>query len=266
MSEASPLHVQQEGGVLVLTVDHPPVNAFTLPLTRALQKALAQAARDRTVRAVLLRGAGRVFSAGQDLTELQAVAGESLRRHLQATYNPLILQLRRLEKPVLAALHGAAAGAALGVALACDLRIAAAGTRFLFGFSGIGLAPDSGMSLFFPLLLGLGRATEFALTNQALTAEQALQWGLVNRLAPPERLEAEALAWAQSLAAGPVQAFGLTKRAFNRALLPHLEAVLDYEAHLQDVAGRSAEHREGLQAFLEKRPPRFVELPEDGAL
>ncbi len=254
----SPLHVSREGAVMVLTLNRPKVNAFTHDLTVALQKALAQAAREKDVRAVLLNANGRAFSAGQDLTELQAVEGESLRRHLQVTYNPLILQLRRLEKPVLAALHGAVAGAALGVALACDLRIAAEGTQFLVGFSGIGLAPDSGVSLLLPLMMGLGRATEYAFTNKPFGAEEALAWGVVNRVVPAERLHEEALAWAQELAAGPLTALGLTKRAFNRAIMPHLEAVLDYEAHIQDIAGRTPEHHEGVQAFLEKRPPRYT--------
>ncbi len=254
----SPLHIHRDGAVMILTLNRPKVNAFDHTLTIALQKALSQAGRDKSVRAVLINAHGRAFSAGQDLTELQAVEGESLRRHLQVTYNPLILQLRRLEKPILAALHGAVAGAALGVALACDLRIAAEDTRFLVGFSGIGLAPDSGVSLLLPLMMGLGRATEYALTNKPFGAEEALAWGVVNRVVPAERLQAEALAWAQELAAGPLTAFGLTKRAFNRAIMPHLEAVLDYEAHLQDIAGRTAEHHEGVQAFLEKRPPRYT--------
>ena len=253
-----PLHISKEGAVMVLTMNQPPVNAFTHDLTQALQKALSQAGRDKTVRAVLLTAAGRAFSAGQDLTELQAVEGESLRKHLQVTYNPLILQLRRLEKPVIAALHGAVAGAALGVALACDLRIAAEGTRFLVGFSGIALAPDSGVSLLLPLVMGFGRATEYAFTNKPFTAEEALAWGVVNRVVAPEALQQEALAWAQELAAGPLKALGLTKRAFNRALMPHLESVLDYEAHIQDIAGKTAEHHEGVSAFLEKRPPKYV--------
>jgi 2-(1,2-epoxy-1,2-dihydrophenyl)acetyl-CoA isomerase len=255
----TPLQITSDGAVMVLTLNQPPVNAFTHDLTLALQKALGQAGRDRTVRAVLLNAANRAFSAGQDLTELQAVEGESLRGHLQQTYNPLILQLRRLEKPVVAALHGAVAGAALGVALACDLRIAAEGTRFLVGFSGIGLAPDSGVSLLLPLMMGFGRATEYAFTNKPFTAEEALAWGVVNRVVPSDQLQEAARAWAQELAAGPLTALGLTKRAFNRAMMPHLEAVLDYEAHTQDIAGKTAEHHEGVRAFLEKRPPNYLE-------
>lgn len=257
MSEV--LLVEHQGPVLVLTLNRPKVNAFDHELIFALQRALRQAERDAAVRAVLLQANGPVFSAGQELAAFDALEGGSLRPHLLTTYNPLILQLRRLEKPVLAALHGAVAGAALGVALACDLRIAAEETRFLVGFAGIGLVPDSGVSLLLPLIMGLGRASEFAFTNKPFTAQQALAWGVINRVVPLDALREEALAWAQQLAQGPVRAIGLTKRAFNRALLPHLEAVLDYEAHLQDIAFKGAEHKEGLAAFREKRPPRFLD-------
>ena len=250
---------ETEGHVRIITLNRPKVNAFNRELTAALQRALRKAEREKAVRAVLLNAAGKVFSAGQDLTELEAVGGESLRKHLQATYNPLILQLRRMEKPVIAALQGAVAGAALGVALACDLRIAAASTRFVVGFSGIALAPDSGVSLLLPLMMGFGRATEYAFTNEPFTAEQALQWGVVNRVVPAESLQDEARAWAKQIAARPLKALGLTKRALNRAIMPHLEAVLDYEAHIQDIAGKTAEHYEGVHAFLEKREPKFVE-------
>ncbi len=258
------LLVEQQEGVLVLTLNRPPVNAFNHQLIHALQQAFRQAARDTKVRAVLLQANGSAFSAGQDLRDFEALQGESLRPHLQATYNPLILQIRRLEKPVVAALHGAVAGAALGVALACDLRLAAEGTRFVVGFLGIGLAPDSAVSLLLPALIGLGRATEFTFTNEPFTAEQALTWGLVNKVVPGDQLRPQALAWAQRLAQGPVRTMGLAKRAFNRAILPHLEAVLDYEAHIQDIAFRTPEHHEGLAAFYEKRPPRFGS-PQRGA-
>lgn len=251
------LLVAQQGPVLLLTLNRPKVNAFDHGLIVALQRAFHQAARDARVRAVILQARGPVFSAGQDLTAFEALEGQALRPHLLSTYNPLILQIRRLEKPVIAAVHGAVAGAALGVALACDLRIAAEGTRFVVGFLGIGLAPDSAVSLLLPALIGLGRASEYAFTNEPFTAEQALAWGLVNRVVPAERLHEETLALAQRLAQGPVRAMGLTKRAFNRAVLPHLEAVLDYESHIQDIAFHSPEHKEGITAFHEKRPPRF---------
>jgi 2-(1,2-epoxy-1,2-dihydrophenyl)acetyl-CoA isomerase len=169
----------------------------------------------------------------------------------------MVVRVRRLEKPVVGAINGAAAGAGLGLALATDIRLAARSARFVFGFTGIGLTTDSATSLMLPLLIGLGRATEMAFTNQALSAEQALACGLVNRVVDDADLATEAAELAERLAAGPTRALGLTKRAFNHALLPHLEEVLDYEAHLQETAGRTADHREGLAAFLGKREPAF---------
>jgi len=208
---------------------------------------------------VLLIGSGLVFSAGQDVAELCQAEKVSFRRHLQSTYNPLIVQIRRLEKPVLAAINGAVSGAALGIALACDLRIAADSARFVVGFLGIGLAPDSAVSLLLPALIGLGRAAEFAFSNTPITAGQALTWGLVNRLAPPAELQTQAIEWARQLAQGPVHAMGLAKRDFNRAVLGNLEAILDYEAHIQEIAGQRPEHLEGVSAFLEKRRPNYLD-------
>jgi 2-(1,2-epoxy-1,2-dihydrophenyl)acetyl-CoA isomerase len=260
VASESPVLTDKRQGVLVITLNRPRANAFNFEMIAGLQAALKAAGRDAQVRAVLLSGAGGVFSAGQDITEIDRVAQEeplSFRYHLQRTYNPLIVQLRQLEKPVLAAINGPAAGAALGVALACDLRIAAEDARFVVGFLGIGLAPDSGVSLFLPALIGLGRAAEFAFSNQPISAAQALDWGLVNRVAPAAELMAQAEAWAQELARGPSGAMALTKRAFNKAIYPNLEEILDYEAHLQEIAGHGPDHQEGLQAFLGKRPPRF---------
>jgi 2-(1,2-epoxy-1,2-dihydrophenyl)acetyl-CoA isomerase len=192
------------------------------------------------------------------VTALGAVDGQvSFRRHLERTYNRLILRVRRLEKPVVGAINGAAAGAGLGLALAADIRLAARSARFVFGFTGIGLTTDSATSLMLPLLIGLARASEVAFTNAPVSAEQALSYGLVNRVVDDTDLAAEAAKLAAQLAAGPTRALGLTKRAFNHALLPHLEDVLDYEAHLQEAAGRTADHREGVKAFLEKRKPVF---------
>lgn len=232
-------------------------NAFNLELILALQRALDEAACDPQTRVIVLTGAGTAFGAGQDITEMLAGAGKiSYREHLQQTYNPLILKIRQLEKPVIAAVNGMCAGASLGVALACDLRIAADKAAFVVGFSGIGLVPDSGVSLFLPALIGLGRAAEFYFSNQPINAETALKWGLVNRVVPFNLME-EVQKTAEQLAAGPISAYGLAKQAFNKAMYPHLEEVLAAEADLQEEAGKSAEHREGVKAFLEKRPPKF---------
>lgn len=246
-----------EDSVFTITLNRPKVNAFNFELIAALQAALKQAERNQEIRCVVLRGAGDNFSAGQDVTVFLEVENASYREHLLRTYNPLILQIRRLEKPVLAVLKGGVSGAALGIALACDLRLASESARFVVGFSGIGLAPDSAVSLLLPATIGLGRATEFAFSNMPINAEQALAWGLVNHLVPSEQLDQQAMMFARLLAQGPVHAMGLAKRAFNKAVLGNLEQVLDYEGYLQDIASKSQEHKEGVKAFLDKRSAEF---------
>ena len=246
-------------GVLTIALNRPRANAFNLEMILAAQKAFREASRHPQARVVLLIGNETAFSAGQDVGEIQKVQGSdiSIRKHLLETYNPLILQIRRLEKPVIAAINGVAAGAGLGVALACDLRIAADNARFVVGFGGIGLAPDSGVSLFLPALIGVGRAAEFTFSNQPILADQAYQWGLVNKLCPAAELPQQAAAWAAQLAKGPVKTMALAKRSFNKSVYPNLEDILDYEGYIQDIASKNPEHIEGVQAFLEKRPAKF---------
>jgi 2-(1,2-epoxy-1,2-dihydrophenyl)acetyl-CoA isomerase len=247
-------------GVFSLTLNRPKANAFNDELIAALQDAFKEAKKDPAVRCVLLKANGKLFSAGQDVTAFGGTEKVSFRKHLQKNYNPLILQIRQLEKPVLAAVNGAAAGAALGVVLACDLRIASSEARFVVGFGGIGLAPDSAVSLMLPKLVGLGRASQMAFFNEVITAEQALDWGLINAVVPGDALASTAWEWATRLAKGPVKAMGLAKRDFNKAILPNLQEVLDYEAHNQEIAGLGADHQEGLEAFLEKREPKYSEI------
>ncbi len=241
-------------GVLTLTLNRPErANALTLELIAALRAALQQAEQDSRVRVVMITGAGQAFSAGHDVHEMQAAASTvSYGEHLQTTYNPLILHLRTFEKPILAAIPGICAGAGLGIALACDLRIASPQARFVVGFRRLGLVPDSGVSLLLPALIGLGRALEFYLSNDPIDAETAHRWGLINRLVTTDLLPATH-ALATQLAAGPLDAFGKAKRAFHRAMTPHLEHILTLEAELQEQAGRSNEHRSAVEAFLAKR-------------
>jgi len=241
---------------LTISLNRPErANAFDFEMIADLQDALRQAAKDSQVRCLVLTGAGRAFSAGHDVTEMLAAQGQdiSYRDHLQKTYNPLILQIRRLEKPVIAAINGPVAGAGLGVALACDLRIAAESAQFTVGFTGIGLVPDSAVSLLLPVLIGLGRATEFTFSNQPITAAQALAWGLVNRITTDATFSEETSRVAESLASGPLGAYGLTKRLFNKTMLSNLEEALDYEAHLQEIARTRVEHVKGVKAFLDKK-------------
>lgn len=253
-----PLLSDLRAGVCTLTFNRPErANAFNFDLIAALQRALDEASRDPATRVLILTGEGTSFGAGHDVTEMLQAAGKvSYREHLEKTYNPIILKIRQIEKPVIAAVNGMCAGASLGVALACDLRIAADEAKFVVGFSGIGLVPDSGVSLFLPALIGLGRAAEFYFSNEPINAETALKWGLVNRVVPFNLMEAVQNI-AAMLAQGPVGAYGKAKLAFNKAMYPHLGEVLATEADLQEEAGKSAEHKEGVKAFLEKRVPKF---------
>ena len=243
-----------ESGSLILTLNRPDhANAFNLELILELQTALKDAAQNPKVRTVILTGAGNVFGAGQDIEEMRQAAGKiSYREHLHKTYNPLVLQLRKMEKPVIAAINGTCAGASLGIALACDIRVASETASFVVGFNAICLVPDSAVSLLFPASIGLGRAAEFTFTNAPISAEQALEWGLVNRVVSFADLMPETIKLAAGLAAGPINTFGLTKRAFNRAALPNLEEVLDHEAELQEIAGHREEHRTAVEAFIKR--------------
>jgi 2-(1,2-epoxy-1,2-dihydrophenyl)acetyl-CoA isomerase len=251
------IHTELKDNVYNITLDRPKANALSMEMIRQLQRAFKEAAQNRESRVVLLRGAGDSFSGGQDVYEILGAQEESYRKHMLETYNPLVLQIRQLNLPVVAAIHGTVAGAALGMVLACDLRIASEDARFLVGFLGIGLALDSAVSLFLPALIGLGRATEAAFTNQPISAQQALSWGMVNRVVVADALDSTSLAFAAALAQGPVRAMGLAKRDFNKAIYPHLERVLDYEAHIQEIARVGSEHKEGVSAFVEKRAPKY---------
>jgi 2-(1,2-epoxy-1,2-dihydrophenyl)acetyl-CoA isomerase len=244
-------------GIFSITLDRPKANALSLEMIKSLQAAFHAARQEKQARVVLLSSEGENFSAGQDVYEMLRSEGQSYRKHMLETYNPLIIQIRQLDKPVLAAIQGTVTGAALGIVLACDLRIASENARFLVGFLGIGLALDSAVSLFLPAIIGLGRATEVAFTNGPISASQALSWGLVNRVVPTPDLHANATEFAAALKRGPVHAMGLAKRDFNRALYSQLEQVLDYEAHIQEIAQGAAEHKEGVQAFVEKRAPNW---------
>ena len=242
-----------QAGSVILTLNRPErANAFNFEMTQALQQALTEAEDDPQVSCVVITGAGNVFSAGQDLTEMKQGESISYREHLEKTYNPLILQIRNMGKPVIAAVNGACAGAAFGVALACDLRIAKTNAYFVVGFSGIALAPDSGVSLFLSKYIGLGRAQEYFYTNKPIPAQLAYEWGLVNRLGGfnYQRIVDQMV---NELAKGPREAFALGKKAFNKAYLPNLAEALDYEGILQEEASRFGEHRKRVEAFFANR-------------
>lgn len=249
-----------QAATLTISFNRPErANAFNFEMISELGAALEQAAADSQVRCVVLTGAGSSFCAGHDITEMLAAQGQgvSYHQHLRQTYNPLILQIRRLEKPVIAVINGPVAGAGLGVALACDLRLAADTALFTVGFTGIGLVPDSAVSLLLPALIGLGRTTEFTFTNQPINTLQALEWGMVNQVVAEDKLAEAAGELAAGLVAGPTGAYGLTKRLFNKNVLANLEEALEFEGELQEIASKGKEHVEGVKAFLEKRTPKF---------
>jgi 2-(1,2-epoxy-1,2-dihydrophenyl)acetyl-CoA isomerase len=246
----------RDGSVLTITLNRPDVyNAFTRELHDALGAALAEAA-DPSVRAVVVTGAGRGFCSGQDLTEFREVAG-GIRERLEETYHPNIRAIRALEKPVLAAVNGAAAGAGISLACACDVRIASAEASFVPGFVGIGLVPDSGSSFFLARLLGAERAFEWMVSNRRLSADEALVWGLVSEVVPADRFAPRVAELAEWYAGLPTRAVAMTKRLFDHAGTASLEEQLALEAELQQVATETEDFREGVQAFLEKRLPAF---------
>lgn len=250
------LLVSRRDGVHVLTLNRPDrLNALTTSVHAALAAALDDAAATASCRAVLLHGAGRGFCAGQDLTEVQP--GQDLGDTLERQFNPLVRQIRSLPKPVVAAVHGVAAGAGANLALACDFVLAGSSARFMQSFIRIGLVPDTGGTWLLPRLAGAARARGMAMLGDAVDAERAEQWGLIWRAVPDAALMDEAEKLAAHLATQPTQALGQIKRALEAAEGNTLDQQLDLERDLQREAGASADFREGVRAFLEKRPARF---------
>jgi 2-(1,2-epoxy-1,2-dihydrophenyl)acetyl-CoA isomerase len=244
----------RDGAVLTVTLNRPEkLNALTAGVHAGLHEAMAEAA-DGEIRAVVLTGAGRGFCVGQDLTEFSSAAGD-VGAHLRATYHPTIHAIRGLDKPVIAAVNGVCAGAGVSLASACDLRIAADSATFVPGFVSIGLIPDSGGSWFLVQLLGQARAFEFMSSGRAATAAEAHAMGLVNEVA--EDAAARAAELAAAYATLPPRAVALTKHLFEHAVTATLDEQLEREAELQTEAARTDDFREGVTAFLEKRPAKF---------
>jgi 2-(1,2-epoxy-1,2-dihydrophenyl)acetyl-CoA isomerase len=249
-----PLLTARDGGVLTLTLNRPDkLNSFDLGLLKALGAAMLEAQEDESVRAVVVTGGGRGFCAGADLSE---GTREPVRRRLALRYAPIIRAMREMEKPVIAAVNGVAAGAGMSLTLAADLRIAAESASFLLAFARIGLVPDAGSTFFLPRLIGLGRAMELAMLAEQVPAAEALRIGLVNRVVPDAELTTAAAELAQRLARGPFS-LGLIKRALNQSLVSDLPTQLQHEEDLQGLAMASADFVEGVMAFRDKRPAEF---------
>ena len=245
------------GSVLTITLNRPDVyNAINRAMHDGLREGLAEAA-DPDVRAVVLTGAGRGFCAGQDLREFSELPG-GVREALEQTYHPNVRAIRALEKPVLAAINGACAGAGLSLACACDVRVASSEASFVPGFIGIGLVPDAGSTWFLHRLLGFSRAFEWMVSNRRLSADEALIWGLVSEELPAERFSKRIEELAEWYAALPTRAVAMTKQLFEHAYTASLDEQLELEATLQQAATETEDFPEGVQAFLKKRLAAFT--------
>ncbi|MDQ6859193.1 MAG: enoyl-CoA hydratase-related protein [Chloroflexota bacterium] len=260
---SAPLQVERDGAVAILTLDRPDaLNAFNEPLTEALATALMDAAGDPAVRCVVITGAGRAFSAGQDLRDRADAIGRGadlrLGDELRRRYHPVVTAIREMRKPVVAAVNGVAAGAGLGLALACDVRVAAESASFRAAWSKVGLVPDAASAYFLPRLVGWGRAVDIVFGGEAIPSATALAIGLATRVWSDAEFAERWRAYARDLAAGATTAIALTKEGLNAAWGHGLPEFLEVEAALQDRAGRTADYAEGVRAFLEKRPARFT--------
>ncbi|MFZ5815660.1 MAG: enoyl-CoA hydratase-related protein [Bacillota bacterium] len=255
MSYETILYTVDEAGVCTITLNRPDkLNAFNSTQHKEFIEALSRAEKESGVRCVVITGAGRGFCAGQDLDAVgKGPIGEVVRKF----YNTWITKLRTMEKPVLAAVNGVAAGAGCSLALACDLIIMSEKASYVQAFVKIGLVPDSGASYFLPRLIGYHKAMELALFGDKVSAQEALALGLCNRVAPEAEFSEMVSAWAQRLAKGP-RSMGWIKRQFTRGLDRPLSEILELEAYMQEAAGNSADAKEGIAAFLEKREAKFT--------
>lgn len=255
--------VKNEGGVQTITLNRPKVlNAFSNRSLSELLNVFTEAEKDTRIRCLVLTGAERAFSSGQDLGEVahqyQNHRPIDFDSHLRNRYNPIVAKIRSMEKLVIAAVNGVAAGAGCSLALACDLRVAAESASFILSFINVGLIPDAGSTFVLPRLIGYARALEMSVTGRKVTSQEALGMGLVNQVVPDPRLQDITMEFAQKIAKSPTHAIALIKRALNASLQSDLETQLDREALLQGSACQTRDHREGVAAFLAKRQPHFT--------
>jgi 2-(1,2-epoxy-1,2-dihydrophenyl)acetyl-CoA isomerase len=256
--------IDDRGTWRVITLNRPDrLNSFNEAMHRALAAALAAAAADPVCRAILLTGAGRGFCAGQDLADVVVVNGQApdLGVTIETFYNPLVRKIRALNKPVVCAVNGIAAGAGANIALSCDIVLAARSAKFIQSFAKIGLVPDSGGTYFLPRLIGDARAKGLAMLAEPITADTAEQWGMIWRAVDDNRLTNEAEALTHRLAEQPTQGLALIKQALAQSAGNTLDAQLDLERDLQRKAGRTPDYAEGVDAFIAKRTPNFSGRP-----
>jgi 2-(1,2-epoxy-1,2-dihydrophenyl)acetyl-CoA isomerase len=250
---------EKKDGVAAIALDRPDrLNAFDGTMHEELYVALEDVENDEEIRCVVLRGEGRGFSAGADLSSVRSEDDPDLGEYLRQTYSRAIVKMARMEKPIVAALHGPVYGAGMGMALACDMRIASESAKFSVAFVKIGLMPDAGVSFFLPRIVGLGRAMEMSMTGDAVEADEAKNIGLVNKVVSEEELVAEASALAEKLASLPTKAMGQIKHSLYASFESDLESALEAEAKGQTFCGYTEDHKEGVSAFFEKREAGFA--------
>jgi len=233
-------------------------NSFVREMALSLQNILANCESDDSIRCILITGAGKAFCAGQDLKEAIDPQGPEIEQIVREHYNPIIKRIREIEKPVIAAVNGVAAGAGANLALACDIVTATQSAKFIQAFSKIGLIPDSGGTYFLPRLIGLPKATAFMMTGEPVSAEKAEVLGMIYAVYEDAEFEIKSLELAKSISEMPTKGLGYTKKLLNHSLDNSLEEQLDLEAETQALSAKSEDHKEGIQAFLEKRPPVFT--------
>ncbi len=256
----SQLLIEDAQGVQDIRLNQPQtLNALTNVMLRELFQALGEAEKDPKIRAVILSGSGRGFCSGQNLKEVAArEEGMNIGEHVAQYYNPLILRLYHLSKPTVCRIQGAAVGAGMSLALACDFRVGSVNAKFSQAFVKIGLVPDSGSTYFLPRLIGLAKALEMALLGDVVDAPEALRLGLLNRMVEEEELERDTMDLALRLAAGPPLTIGMIKRALHRGVEQPLEAQLTFEQYLQEACAATGDHRRGVTAFMSKDVPKFL--------
>lgn len=245
-------------GVATIRLNRPEVyNALNDGITYEFQDALKQAAKDASIRVVVVTGEGKAFCSGQDLKAVAGTEKRSFLESLHKRYNPIIRAMQEMPKPIIARLNGVAAGAGCSLALACDIIVAAEEATLIEVFINIGLVPDSGSSYFLPRLVGRAKAFEMCSMGTRVKTREALEWGLVNQVVPLNELDAAVKTYTDYFAAAPTKAIGLIKKMLNRSSQSSLDEMLDYEAYCQEIAGSSQDYKEGVAAFLEKRKPSF---------
>jgi 2-(1,2-epoxy-1,2-dihydrophenyl)acetyl-CoA isomerase len=245
--------------VATITLNRPDVfNAFNDDQSYELQDALRKVKRDTEVRVVVLTGAGKAFCSGQDLKAISGAKNRSLSDSLYKRYNPIIKAMREMPKPIICKLNGVAAGAGCSLALACDFIVCSSAAKLIEVFVGVGLVLDSGSSYFLPRVVGSNRAFELATMATKISAEQALEWGMVNRVAEPDNLDEETEKITTYYKNAPTKAIALMKKMLNKSFHSDLNEMLQYEAYSQEIAGNSLDYKEGVSAFNEKRKPNFT--------